>query len=165
MKNPHGLMHRVALTVALVAMTSSAQAHDFTAGSIYIDHPMILEGPPAARTLGGYVTIQNNGGGADRLIAIESAAAEKVELHQSVVSDGIARMAPMENGLEVPAGTIVWLGDNGTHAMFVDPDRRYLAGDEIPATLIFETAGRIDITFKVDKRSATKVPGHEGHTP
>lgn len=156
-------MLKICLAAALIACTGAAQAHDFTSGGIYIDHPMIQEAPPSAPTLGGYVTIQNNADVADRLIAIESTAAEKVELHQSVVTDDIARMAPMDHGLEIPPGTIVWLGDNGTHAMFVKPDRRYVAGEEIPATLVFENAGRIDVTFKVEERSATKGPGHDGH--
>lgn len=163
--NLHRQLRPIALAAALVIAVGATQAHDFTAGSIYFDHPMIQEGPPNAPTLGGYITIHNNGDASDRLIAIESAAAEKVELHQSVVTDSIARMTPMKSGLEIPAGTIVWLGDNGTHAMFVGPDRRYLTGDEIPATLVFETAGRIDVTFRVEKRSNAKGPGHEGHTP
>lgn len=157
-------MLRFLMMAALAFGATAAQAHDFTAGNIYIDHPIILEGPPRAPTLGGYVMIQNNGDTADRLIAIESTAAEKVELHQSVVTDNIARMTPMEYGLEVPAGEIVWLGDGGTHAMFVQPDKRYVQGEEIPATMIFEQAGRIDISFKVEKRSVDMGPGHQEHT-
>jgi copper(I)-binding protein len=157
------IMHKLILAGAIVLFATAAQAHDFTAGPIYIDHPMIQEAPPNAPVLGGYVTIHNNGDTADRLMSIESPVAAKVELHRSVVTDGIARMQPMETGLEVPAGEIVWLGDNGTHAMFVKPDRRYLAGDEIATTLVFEKAGRIDVTFKVEERSAMEGPGHEGH--
>ncbi|MBU1336911.1 MAG: copper chaperone PCu(A)C [Alphaproteobacteria bacterium] len=156
-------MHKLILAGALAMFSTATLAHDFTSGSIYIDHPMIQEAPPNAPVLGGYVTIHNNGDTADRLLAIESPVADKVELHQSVVTDGIARMQPMVSGLEVPAGEIVWLGDNGTHAMFVKPDRRYRAGDEIPATLVFEKAGRVDVTFKVEERSTVEGPGHEGH--
>ena len=41
-----------ATAFALIATT--AQAHDFTAGAIYVDHPMIEEAPPNAPVLGGY---------------------------------------------------------------------------------------------------------------
>lgn len=150
-------------SLALVGLAPAALAHGFKQGEIYIDHPMIQEAPPNARVLGGYITLQNNGTEDDRLLAIESSAAEKVELHQSVVTDGIARMQPLTEGLALPAGQIIWLGDNGTHAMFVQPDRQYVPGDEVPAVLVFEKAGRIEVTFKVEERSTDLAPGHGDH--
>lgn len=151
------------LTFALLAALAviPAEAHDFTSGAIYLDHPMIQEAPPNAPVLGGYVSVQNNGAEDDRLLAIESPAAAKVELHRSVVTDGIARMEPLEDGLLIPAGDLVWLGAAGSHAMFINPDLRYVEGDEVPAALIFEKAGRIEVTFKVEK--ATKAEMMSGH--
>lgn len=152
------------VTIALIGILTSGSgfAHDFTQGSIYLDHPMIEEAPPNAPVLGGYLSIQNIGDNDDRLIAIESTAAEKVEMHRSTVTDGIARMQPMTEGLVIPAGETVWL-DNGMHAMFVQPAERYRAGDEVPATLVFEKAGRINVTFKVEERSTGSGASHEGH--
>ncbi|MEQ9637775.1 MAG: copper chaperone PCu(A)C [Devosia marina] len=107
--------------------------------------------------------LQNNGATDDRLMSIESPSVAKVELHRSVVTNDIANMQPMEDGLVIPAGAIVWLGDCGTHAMFTKPDRRHVEGDEIEAILVFEKAGRIEVTFKVEKRTATEMgPGHRG---
>jgi copper(I)-binding protein len=73
-------------------------------------------------------------------------------------------MLPMTDGLALPAGQIVWLGDNGTHAMFVQPDRHYAPGDELPAVLVFEKAGRVDVTFKVEARGPELTPGHGEHS-
>jgi copper(I)-binding protein len=160
-------MHKRFAAFAALLLALSAQptfAHGFKQGAIFIDHPMIQEAPPNARVLGGYITLQNNGTEDDRLLAIESPAAQKVELHQSVVTDGIARMLPMTDGLALPAGQIVWLGDNGTHAMFVQPDRHYAPGDELPAVLVFEKAGRVDVTFKVEARGPELTPGHGEHS-
>lgn len=153
----------IAISLLLGLAALPVNAHDFTAGNIYIDHPMILEAPPNAPVLGGYIMLQNNGPEDDRLIGIESPAVEKVELHRSVVQNDIAGMQPMTDGLVVPAGAIVWLGDSGTHAMFIGPDQRYREGDEIPATLVFEKAGRIDVSFRVEKRTGAELaPGHQG---
>jgi len=146
-------MKKIVLAALLGLCTAPVHGHSFTADTIYVDRPMIQEAPPSAPVLGGYLMVMNSGTQDDRLIAIESPAVEKVELHQSVVTDGIARMTPMTEGLLVPAGDSVWLGDAGSHAMFIKPDRRYREGDEIPATLIFEKAGRIAVTFRVEKRS------------
>ncbi|MBU1306705.1 MAG: copper chaperone PCu(A)C, partial [Alphaproteobacteria bacterium] len=68
-------------TLLLVMSPLAVSAHDFNAGSIYIDHPMIQEAPPNAPVLGGYIMLQNNGAEDDRLLGIESDAVEKVELH------------------------------------------------------------------------------------
>lgn len=156
-------MNRFFLAMGLATLSTGAQAHGVTSGPLYIDHPMIEEAPPNAPVLGGYVSIQNSGNTDDRLVAIESSAAEKVELHQSTVTDGIARMQPMTDGLLVPAGETVWLGDEGTHAMFVKPVERYRVGDELPATLLFEKTGRVDVVFKVEERSAAASAIHQGH--
>jgi copper(I)-binding protein len=152
-----------ALLVGLAA-TSGAMAHSFTSPTIYVDHPAIQEAPPSAPVLGGYAMFSNNGPEDDRLIAIESPAMEKVELHISVVTDGVARMSPMVDGLLIPAGATVWLGDAGSHAMFIKPDKRYVDGDEIPAALVFEKAGRIDVTFMVERGSRDEIGrGHGEH--
>lgn len=157
-------MKKLSLAALLFGLSAiAASAHDFNAGSIYIDHPMIKEAPPNAPVLGGYIMLQNNGAEDDRLIAIESVAVEKVELHRTVVTDDIASMTPMTEGLPIPAGGIVWLGDSGTHAMFIKPSVRYRDGDEVPATLVFEKAGRIDVMFRVEKiAGADMAPGHQG---
>lgn len=157
-------MHRFFIAAAFALIATSVQAHDFTAGSIHVDHPMIEETPPNAPVLGGYVAIYNNGNAEDRLVGIESPVAQKVELHRSVVTDGIARMQPMTEGIVVPAGSSIWVGADGSHAMFVKPNRRYVVGDEVPAILVFEKAGRVDVTFKVEERSSAKGPGHGDHT-
>lgn len=157
-------MKKTSFAALLFGMSALAvSAHDFNAGSIYIDHPMIQEAPPNAPVLGGYIMLQNNGTEDDRLVGIESNAVEKVELHRTVMNDDIASMTPMTDGLPIPAGNIVWLGDGGTHAMFIKPSARYRDGDEVPATLIFEKVGRIDVTFKVEKRTGSdSAPGHQG---
>lgn len=134
-------------------MLTPAAAHQFETPTIFVDHPAIQEAPPSAPVLGGYAMLFNSGAEDDRLLSIESPAMDKVELHISVVTDGIARMTPMTEGLLVPAGGSVWLGDGGSHAMFINPDRRYVEGEEIPATLVFEKAGRVEVTFMVEKGS------------
>ena len=63
----------------------------------------------------------------------------------------------------LPAGEMVWLGSDGTHAMFIGPDKRYVVGDELPAVLVFEKAGRVDVTFRVEERSTDRAPGHGEH--
>lgn len=145
------------------ALAFPAMAETYSLGEIKIENTWIQEGPPRAPTLAGYITLENSGATADRLIGVETAAVEKVELHTSVVTDGIARMALMDGGLLLPAGETVTLGEDGTHAMFINPSEPYRDGAKIAATLIFEQAGRIDVTFAVERRRGNDaMSGHEG---
>lgn len=158
-------MKKTVLLALACLMVSPAMAQTYSLGDIAIADTWIQEAPPRAPTLAGYVTITNSGSADDRLVGIESDAVEKVELHTSVVTDGIARMAPMQGGFVVPVGETVVLGEEGTHAMFIGPNQAYRDGAEIAATLIFEKAGRIDVTFQVDRRRGEDaMSGHEGMT-
>ncbi len=69
--------------VALAGMigAGAAIAHDYTLGSLRIDHPYSRPTPPGARAGGAYFTIRNNGKDADRLVGVASPVARRVELH------------------------------------------------------------------------------------
>jgi hypothetical protein len=60
---------------------------------------------PAGGTTAVYLTIVNTGDHADTLIAVQSEAAERVELHETRMEGDVMQMRPIAR-LEVPAG--VW---------------------------------------------------------
>ncbi|KSV92946.1 MULTISPECIES: copper chaperone PCu(A)C [Sinorhizobium/Ensifer group] len=155
-------MHRL-FAIFLLLLPLPALAHDFKAGDLVIDHPKIVETPPGAKVAAGYLTVVNSGSVDDRLVAIESTAVPRVEMHASKIVDGVASMKQMTDGFAVPAGKTVGLGEDGTHAMFMDLDRQLKAGEKIDAVLVFEKAGRVNVVFNVEKRSAKKNESHEQH--
>ena len=142
-------------------LPTAVLAHEFKAGSLLIDHPKVIETPPGAKVAAGYLTVVNEGEADDRLVAIESTAIARIEMHSSQIVDGIASMKPMENGLALPAGKTVGLGEDGTHAMFMDLTKQLKEGEKIEAVLVFEKAGRVPVVFNVEKRSAQKNERHE----
>lgn len=152
-------MHRL-LAIFLLLLPLPALAHDFKAGDLIIDHPKIVETPPGAKVAAGYLTVVNSGSVEDRLIAI---AIPRVEMHASKIVDGVASMKQMTDGFAIPAGKTVGLGEDGTHAMFIDLNRQLKAGEKIDAVLVFEKAGRVNVVFNVEKRSAKKNESHEQH--
>lgn len=143
------------MAVALMSPTSGAFAHGFETSELDIIHPFLRATPPGAKTGAGYVIIRNNGSEPDRLLGIETEAAARVEFHQSVVEDGIAKMRPIEGGIEIPAGGEYRLGADGSHAMLVGLAGEIGLGFLVDATLIFEKAGRVPITFEVEPPGAT----------
>ena len=101
-----------ALSAAFLAFAvsiSPAVGHDFQAGSITINHPWSRATPPVTPVAGGYLTLTNDGDIADRLISISSPLSDRVEIHESTVSDGVASMRPVQIGIEIGAGETVEL--------------------------------------------------------
>jgi len=158
-----GLLISAVILAALMSPGSSAFAHGFETSELGIIHPFLRATPPGAKTGAGYVIIRNNGTTPERLLRIETQAAARVEFHQSVVEGGIAKMRPIEGGIEIPAGGEYRLGADGSHAMLIGLTAQVSLGFPVGATLIFEKAGRVPITFEVEPPGATLESAGKDH--
>jgi copper(I)-binding protein len=126
----------------------SAFAHDYKVASLQIDHPWTRATPPGAGTAGGYMTIANNGGEADRLTGGVSPLG-RVEIHMMEMVDGVMKMRRLPEGLEIAAGETVELKPGGHHLMLVGLKGAIVKGSHVPLTLTFERAGEVDIELAV----------------
>ena len=147
----------------LLSLIVPASAHGFSVGDIEIVHPFFRETPPGAKTGAGYVILRNKGSEPDKLIGIETEAAAKVTFHRTVTEDGMAKMLPIEGGLEIPTGGEYRLGLDGSHAMLEGLTAPIGLGFLLNGTLIFEKAGRVDITFEVEPVGTTQDKAMQGH--
>lgn len=135
---------------AAVLLATGAQAHGVTVGDLEIIHPNILAPAPSAKSAAGYLGIANDGTTADRLIAVEVPSIAKSELHTTEHgADGVARMMHVD-GIDIPAGETVLLERGGMHIMLMGLSDPLTEGQMVPATLIFEQAGRVEVEFSVD---------------
>ena len=141
--------------VAALLLTGAAHADDYTLGGINVMHPKAFETAKNANVGGGYMTIENTTGTADKLLEVRVEAIPRVELHLSQTdADGVARMIKQE-GIEIPAGETVTLQPGGLHVMFMELGGNAFELDEkISATLVFETAGEMEVEFNIEARSA-----------
>jgi len=148
------------LVAALGLFTATAAtAHDYEAGDLKIHHPMAFETAETSKVGAGYLEIVNSGETADRLIEVR-ADIPRIEIHDIEDNDGVVKMVEMENGIEVPAGETVSLEPGGLHIMFMGLEGALVAGTEVPATLVFEQAGEVDVVFMIEERSGA-VKGHD----
>jgi copper(I)-binding protein len=147
---------RTALILLTALLPSAALAHGFKASAIEIIHPFFRETPPGAKTGAGYVILKNNGSETETLLGIETEAAERVTFHQTVTENDMAKMIPIEGGLEILPGGEYRLGLNGSHAMLEGLNAPIGLGQLITGTLIFEKAGRVDIDFEVEPAGTTQ---------
>lgn len=99
--------------------------------------------PAAAGMTGaGYMTIRNHGQAEQTLVKVETPAAARVEVHQTVVSGGVARMQAVPR-LTIPAGGEVRLAPGGHHLMLIKLARPLKAGQRLPATLTFASGVKV----------------------
>jgi copper(I)-binding protein len=103
---------------------------------------------PPGLTVGAAYLALTGGSGPDRLVGASSPRASMVQIHVIVESNGVAGMREVD-GVDVPAGRTVVLAPGGTHLMLMGLDGPLVAGQDLPLTLEFEHAGRIDVVAKV----------------
>jgi hypothetical protein len=144
-----------AVAALFLASAVHAQAHDYTLGGINVTHPKAFETAKNANVGGGYMTIENTTGAADKLLEVRVDAIPRVELHLSETdANGVARMIK-QDGIEIPAGETVTLQPGGLHVMFMElGGDGFVLDEKINATLVFETAGELEIDFNIEARSA-----------
>jgi copper(I)-binding protein len=154
----------LALTVALGA-GAAAQAQDQSqpvkAGDLVISNAWTRATPGGAKVGGGYLTIENKGTTADKLVGGTTAVAGKLEVHQMSMSDGVMKMHPVEGGVAIEPGKTVKLAPGGYHLMMVDLKQPFKQGETVPVTLQFEKAGKVAVSLSVQGIGAA-APGASG---
>ena len=151
------------MTVMSVALLPGfALGHDYMLGDLHVAHPFARATAATAMAGAGYVTILNSGAADDALIGVE-ADFPRVMLHDSKTVDGVASMLALD-AVTIPAGETVTFAPGGMHVMFMGLNGDPLeVGEEIPATLIFENAGRLDVVFKVEEGEPAMDHGTMSH--
>ena len=133
----------------ILALAAPAYAHSYKAGALEISHPWARETPHAAKVGAGYLKVKNTGTEADRLVAVETDRAEKVEIHESINDNGVAKMRQVE-GITIPAGAETALKPGGYHLMLINLKEPLAEGMRVPATLVFEKAGKVSVELAVE---------------
>jgi copper(I)-binding protein len=147
-------------TIAQARMEHGGQAAPsgiatFKLGDLTVTSPWTRATPGGAKIAGGYLKITNNGISADRFVGAKSDTSDRVEIHEMSMSDGIMKMRPLPNGLEIKPGETVELKSGGYHLMFMDLKQPLKQGDSFKARLQFEKAGSLDVDFNVNALGAT----------
>jgi periplasmic copper chaperone A len=90
--------------------------------------------------------------------------AERLEVHEMSLVDGVMTMRQLPDGLEIPPGAEVTLQPGSFHLMFVGLASPLVVDTHVTGTLIFERAGAVVVTFDVAPIGATS-PGADvsGH--
>jgi copper(I)-binding protein len=105
---------------------------------------------PGAKVGDGYFDIVNDGAEPDRLVSARSPRAASVQLHKMDMANGVMTMRAVKDGLSVPPHATIKLAP-GYHLMFNGVSEPFRQGEQVPATLTFERAGAITVSFAVGR--------------
>jgi copper(I)-binding protein len=152
----NGLCASIALTTLL---SGASYAADFNAGALELNDLWIRASVPGQTNGAGYLQIINPGTTADKLIAVQSEAATRVELHTVINEDGVAKMRQVK-GVDIPVHGDVKLAPGGYHVMFLQLTGPFKQGSLVPVVLKFEKAGEVRVNFTV--KPSTYNPGNQG---
>ena len=142
---------RTIMIATLAAVLGIGFTHAQSTNSISIEKPFSRATPGGSKVGAGYMTITNKGTAADRLVSASSPAAGKVEIHEMKMQDGVMKMRELAGGLPIEAGKTAALAPGGYHLMLIELKAPLKTGDKVPVTLIFEKAGKVDVTLDVQR--------------
>jgi periplasmic copper chaperone A len=127
---------------------SLAQSPEARTGKLVVSQAWSRPTPPTASVAAVYFSINNGGGKADRLEALSSPIAAKVELHESRNQQGVLEMRELTS-LSCPAGATVVSAPGGVHVMLIGLNRPLVAGMVFPVSLKFRDAGNLTLQVAV----------------
>lgn len=156
MKHFKEIAFALILTVAAVLTTPWAKAHDteIKLGDLVITGAWSRQSPMAADVAAGFLTIANKGQEDDRLIKAETAISAVTQLHDMKMEGDVMKMVEVAGGIPVPAGSTVELKPKSLHLMFMGLAKPPVEGESFTATLTFEKAGSVEVTFDVKAADA-----------
>jgi len=119
--------------------------------------PMMPSGGQMGGQMGGhmaggtgavYVTLRNAGAAPDALVGASSAAAEHVELHETIQDGQVMRMRPLAK-LALPSGGVLAMKPGGYHIMLLHLTHALQAGEKVSVTLTFEHAAPLTLDVPI----------------
>jgi copper(I)-binding protein len=153
----------VVLALATGASASGAnQSHSGKPNGegIVVEHAEIVLAPPGGMIMAGYLAIWNGTGNQANLQAVESGSFASVSIHNTIVSDGVARMRPVEGVIPIPGNSELLMQRGGLHLMLSEPAAAIEEGETVDMTL--EDGRRIGASARVLAPGQKTIDHHHG---
>jgi len=149
----------------LAAAGLSLLANAAIAAGVRVENASVREAPPGAEMLAGYMTVYNDGSAPVALTGASSPAVNRIELHRTVMKDGVASMIAQDR-VEVPAKSSVRFEPAGLRLMLFNPTRPLTAGEHIGLSLQLDNGSRVDTRAEVRRTPRAATPmGHPHMEP
>jgi copper(I)-binding protein len=145
----------VLFAVAVMHLSLPALAHDESHKSQGIKVVDAWAKASLAGTTNGaaFVTLSNQSGEADRIVAAETSVAAKAKLHTHLMDDGIMRMRPLA-AVELESGETATMAPGGLHVMLLGLTEPLKESKSFPLTLFLERSGPVHVEVMVKAANA-----------
>lgn len=107
------------------------------AGGIVVTDAWVRQPNPAMKMGSAFLTIENRTPNPTSLVAVTSPAAKTVEMHESLVKDGVMSMRRV-HGIPIPPHRIATLEPGGLHLMLIGLSQPLEPGSRVDLVLQFD---------------------------
>lgn len=140
---------RLLQSVAVLVLVSAGSGSAWTAAAdLQITEVWARPTPPSAQVGAVYFSITNRGAKDDQLLAVDTAVAGSVEIHESLSVNGVMQMRPVTS-VSCPVGATVKVSPGGLHVMLLALKQPLVAGSRFDLTLRFRDAGSLKVQVPV----------------
>lgn len=154
--------------LSTMALLSACQQPEPQAEPPQVESAWINAPLPGAPVTAAYFTLRNPGTSKIALVGVSSPACERMELHETRLENGVARMREVKR-LEIASASSLVLEPGGLHGMCFSPVAELGSESSVQVVLTLNDSEGQSLTleqaFEVRTQgSATASPeGHEGH--
>lgn len=132
-----------------------AQSQEVKLGDLVITQPWVRAAPKGSELTSGYLTIENKGATANRLVGGSTGVAEKLQIQKTSKAGGATTATPLEGGLAIAPGEKVALVPGSYKLALLKLNAKLTKGTQAPISLEFEKGGKITVSFDVLGPAAT----------
>ena len=128
-------MRRLRFVIALLAAVAGGCSNP-SGPSIVVSDVRVFAPVPGASSGVAYLTIRNQGDAPITIEGVRSPQFDKVEMHETTISDGVSRMRSLAS-VDVAAGETVEFREGGKHLMLFGRDPGVTAGSSVDIELAY----------------------------
>jgi len=128
------------MLLSYLALTPAAYA------AVAVEQPWVRATVPGQSVAAAYMKIRSSERAA--LVGVQTPAAQKAEIHEMSMSNGVMKMRPLTR-LDLPSQRTVELTPGGYHLMLVNVTKPLKEGDEVPLTLTIERQDKTRVQVEV----------------
>jgi len=145
------MMWRARLCLSIVSLLAACSASS-DAPQVQTLDAWCRPVPAGVLTAACYLTLTANTD--DRLVAVSTSAAERVDIHGTIMDGDIIKMVERDQGLPLPRNQAVALRSGGDHLMLIGPKAAFVEGQTIPLILTFGSAPPATIQARIARTAA-----------
>jgi hypothetical protein len=151
-----------AAAIVLTVAAGPAAAAEYVRADLRLSAPWARAS--ASKTAEAYLTIRNTGAVPERLLAISSPVAKRVEMQRYEAIGGVNKASRI-SAVEIPPGKTVTLAPSRTVLSLVGLKRPLQMGTTVTLTLTFENAGAVSVFAPVLAATADEPPSDPKKKP